>query len=614
MKIIKRNLTKPKTRKKIKKKKVYQTFSQWRYVFVFSVIILVGLLLISRLAYIQVIEPEYLSAQADKRSLRVTQSVAHRGNISDRNGEELAISVPAYAVWVDPKVVKDAYAFTPDELLKSVKINLRTGKKKQTKESFYESKKWSALAEVLDIEVEKLATIIQKPHSRFAYLKRQVNIPIVEYIKKLRLAGISNQLESHRYYPTAEINANILGLTDLDSQGIEGIEKSYNTYLQGQTGKKRVRKDRLGNVIDNIEVIKEKKAAGNLRLSIDQRIQAVAYSELKRSIKMNDATSGSIVVLDVNTGEIYAMANYPSFNPNDRTQYQPYKLRNRAITDTFEPGSTVKPLVVSSALIYKKTDVDEVIDTSPGWMHIGGRRIHDGHNLGKINIATILKKSSNIGISKLALRLQPEQLQQTLANFGFGNDTGISLIGESVGRLPIRHRWSDFELATMSFGYGITTTTLQLAKAYAILGSGGVEYPISILKNDNPVLGRQVIPRNIALEVVGMMEGVTQRGGTAPKAKVDGYRIAGKTGTSRKAEAGGYGDDYVAVFAGIAPVSHPRFAIAVMINEPQGDRYYAGDVAAPVFAAVMKSTLLLSHVLPDDKNERYTLLGSLEHE
>lgn len=608
----KRNLGKTKTTKHAQKKKIYNAFSQWRYLFVSVTIGIIAVLLISRLAYLQVIEPEYLTKEADKRSLRVTKSVAPRGNIEDRNGEELAVSVPAYAIWVDPKAVKEAYAFTKEEWLDSAVVSPRSGKEKHKKQYFYESKKWPALAEVLDIKIGKLAAIIQKPKSRFAYLKRQVNQPIVEYVKKLKLAGISNQLESHRFYPTGEINANILGLTDLDAQGIEGIEKSYNNYLQGQSGKKRVRKDRLGNVIDNIEILKVKKAAGNLQLSIDQRIQAVAYSQLKRAVKINDAASGSIVVLDVNTGEIYAMANYPSFNPNDRTQYQPYKLRNRAITDTFEPGSTVKPLVVSSALIYGKTDVDEEIDTSPGWMHIGGRRVRDGHNLGKIDLAMILKKSSNIGVSKLALRLKPEQLERTFATFGFGNDTGIALIGESVGRLPVRHRWSDFELATMSFGYGITTTTLQLAKAYAILGSGGIEYPISILKNAHPATGQQVIPNKIAREVVQMMEGVTQKGGTAPKAKVAGYRVAGKTGTSRKAEAGGYGDDYVSVFAGVAPVTEPRFAIAVMINEPQGDRYYAGDVAAPVFSAVMKSALLLSHVRPDDKNEQYTLLESYQ--
>lgn len=602
-----RTPSKAKTSSQTRKKKVYLSYSSGRYLFVAVTISMIAVALISRLAFIQILEPEYLTNEADKRSLRVTSSVAHRGNIEDRNGEELAISVPAFAIWVDPKEVKKHFAFTLEEWADSLVVNPKTGLERHTKKYFYESKKWPALAEVLDIKIEKIARIIQKPNARFAYLKRQVNDPVVQYVKQLRLSGIASQLESHRFYPTGEINANILGLTDLDAQGIEGIEKSYNDYLQGQTGKKRVRKDRLGNVIDNIEVLKEKKLAGNLQLTIDQRIQAVAYSELKRAVKINNATSGSIVVIDIHNGEIYAMANYPSFNPNDRTQYQAYKLRNRAITDTFEPGSTVKPLVIASALINHKTDLDEVIDTSPGWMHIGGRRVRDGRNYGKMDLARILKKSSNVGVSKLALRLKPEQLQQTFADFGFGNDTGIGLIGESVGRLPIRHRWSDFELATMSFGYGITSTTLQLAKAYAILGSGGIRYPTSIIKGFKQT-GEQVIPKNIALEVVGMMEGVSQKGGTAPKAKVDGYRIAGKTGTSRKAEAGGYGDDYVAVFAGLAPATRPRFAIAVMINEPQGDRYYAGDVAAPVFSAVMKSTLLLTHVLPDGGDQSYTYL------
>jgi len=604
----KRNASKTKISAQTRKKKVYLSYSSGRYLFVAVGISMIAVALISRLAFLQLIEPEYLTNQADKRSLRVTKSVAHRGNIEDRHGEELAISVPAYAIWVDPKEVKKHFAFTKEEWKESRVVNPKTNVERYTKKFFYESKKWPALAEVLDVKIESIAAAIQKPNSRFAYLKRQVNDPIVQYIKELKLSGIASQLESHRFYPTGEINANLLGLTDLDSQGIEGIEKSYNEYLEGQSGAKRVRKDRLGNVIDNIEVLKEKKLGGNLQLTIDQRIQAVAYSELKRAIKMNQATSGSIVVLDINNGEIYAMANYPSFNPNDRAQYQPYKLRNRAITDTFEPGSTVKPLVVASALIHGKTNVDEIIDTSPGRMRIGGRIVRDGTNYGKADLAKILKKSSNVGVTKLALRLDPEELQQTFADFGLGNDTGVGLIGESVGRLPFRHRWSDFELATMSFGYGITSTTLQLAKAYAILGSGGVDHPLSIIKGENPSKGEQVIPKNIALEVVEMMEGVSEKGGTAPKAKVDGYRIAGKTGTSRKAEAGGYGDDYVAVFAGLAPATRPRFAIAVMINEPQGDRYYAGDVAAPVFSAVMKSTLLLSHVLPDGGDQSYTYL------
>jgi len=597
--------------KKAQPRKVYHAFSSWRFLFVSISIAVIAVTLISRLAYIQVIEPEYLTKEADKRSLRVTKSVTHRGNISDRHGEELAISVPAYAIWIDPKTVKQAYALNDEEWQASAVENSRSGKISYKKQKFFESKKWSALVEVLDLNMDKLVKIIEKPNARFVYLKRQVNRPIVDYIKQLKLAGISNQLESHRFYPTGEINANIIGLTDLDAQGIEGIEKSYNDFLQGQNGKNRVRKDRMGNVIDHIEVVTEKKAAGNLQLSIDQRIQAVAYSELKRAIKINQATSGSVVVLDVNTGEIYAMANFPSFNPNNRSEYQPYKLRNRAITDTFEPGSTVKPLVVASALVYEKTNVDEVINTSPGWMSLGGRRVRDGNNLGKIDLAMILKKSSNVGVSKLALRLTPGPLQQTFADFGLGNDTGIGLIGESVGRLPLRHRWSDFELATMSFGYGITATTLQVAKAYAILGSGGKDYPLTILKTDNPAEGEQVIPKHIALQVVHMMEGVSEKGGTAKKARVEGYRIAGKTGTSRKAEAGGYGDDYVAIFAGVAPATDPKFSIVVMINEPQGDRYYAGDVAAPVFSAVMQSALLLTHVMPDDENSSYTLLDQL---
>lgn len=610
--IKKRLSSKVKVSPQTRKKKVYLSYSSGRYLFVSVTVVMIAVALISRLAFIQIIDPEYLTNEADKRSLRVMKSIAHRGNIEDRNGEELAISVPAFAIWVDPKEVKKRFAFTREEWLESVVVNPKTGVERYTKTYFYESKKWPALAEVLNIKIEQIAKIIEKPKSRFEYLKRQVNEPIVQYIRELKLAGIASQVESHRFYPTGEINANILGLTDLDAQGIEGIEKSYNAYLQGQTGKKRVRKDRLGNVIDNIEILKEKKLAGNLRLTIDQRIQAVAYSELKRSVEMNHASSGSIVVIDVDNGEIYAMANYPSFNPNDRTQYQAYKLRNRSITDTFEPGSTVKPFVIASALINKKTEVDEIIDTAPGWMNIGGHRVRDGRNYGKIDLANILKHSSNVGVSKLALRLKPEQLQQTFADLGLGNDTGIGLIGESVGRLPLRYRWSDFELATMSFGYGITSTTLQLAKAYAILGSGGIEYPISLIKNESAAIGDQVIPKNIALEVVHMMEGVSEPGGTARKAKVEGYRIAGKTGTSRKAEAGGYGDDYVSVFAGLAPATRPRFAIAVMINEPQGDRYYAGDLAAPVFSAVMKSTLLLTNVRPDGKHQSYTYLETNE--
>lgn len=407
-----------KDHKQAQRAKVYALFSSWRYTFIAVCIGLFVIALIIRLAMIQVVDPKYLTEQADKRSLRVTKSIASRGNIADRHGEYLAVSVPAYAVWVDPKEVLKKVAFTKKELEDSAAFNRKTGEETYQKEYFYQSKKWPALAEILGISLAKLQKTISKKNARFIYLKRQVSVPVVEYISKLDLPGIAKKVESHRYYPTGEINANILGLTDLDGQGIDGIEKTYNTYLQGQTGIKRVRKDRLGNVIDDINVIKKKKEAGVLQLSIDQRVQAVAYHQIKKAVKMNDATSGSIVVMDVHTGEIFAMVNYPSFNPNDRSQYQPYKLRNRAITDMFEPGSTVKPLVVASALIHKKANADEIIDTSPGWMSVGGRRIRDGSDLGKIDLATILKKSSNVGVSKIALRLKPEQLEKTFSNFG----------------------------------------------------------------------------------------------------------------------------------------------------------------------------------------------------
>lgn len=588
--------------------KEYKSFSSWRYTFVSVCIGLFIVLLLIRLATIQIVSPKYLTQQADKRSIRVTKSIASRGNIEDRYGEQLAVSVPAYAVWVDPKAVLKKVAFTKKALVDSLKINKRTGNGYYEKEYFDQSKKWPALAEILGINLAKLKKIISKPHGRFIYLKRQVSVDVVDYITKLHLPGIAKKIESQRYYPTGEINANILGLTNLDGQGIDGIEKTYNTYLQGQTGIKRVRKDRLGNVIDDISVIKKKKEAGVLQLSIDQRVQAVAYHQIKKAVEMNRATSGSIVVINVHTGEVFAMANYPSFNPNDRSQYQAYKLRNRAITDSFEPGSTVKPLVMTSALLNTKVTPDEIIDTSPGWINVGGRRVRDGSNLGKIDLATILQKSSNVGISKISLRLKPDQLEQTFSDLGLGNDTGINLIGESAGTVPHRNHWSPFELATMSFGYGITTTTLQLAKAYAILANGGISYPLTILKQSSQPDGRRVIPQHVAREVVSMMEGVSKKGGTAPAAKVNGYRVAGKTGTTRVAVSGGYGDDYISIFAGVAPASDPQFSIVVMINEPQGDSYYAGVVAAPVFSSVMRSALLLSDIPPDNHDSSYTLL------
>ncbi|MDO6524200.1 MULTISPECIES: penicillin-binding transpeptidase domain-containing protein [unclassified Motilimonas] len=543
------------------------------------VIVLVFSSLLARAAYIQIIEPDRLQKEGDLRSLRTTSTQVQRGIISDRNGQPLAISVPVQAVWADPKVIHE-------------------------KGSLSNVKAWQALSDVLSVETDKLINKVKNPKKRFIYLQRQVSPAMAQYVKQLALPGVYLKPESRRFYPAGEITSQIIGFTNIDDKGQEGIEKAYDDWLTGIPGQRQVRKDRHGRVIEDIAVVKEAQQAKDITLSIDQRIQSIAYRALKKYVKLNRATSGSAVVIDVTNGEVLAMVNSPSFNPNNRGQYQSFRVRNRAITDTFEPGSTVKPFVIAGALINNVVEPDEIIDTSPGWMRIGGRRVADHRNYGKMDLTMILQKSSNIGVSKLALELTAPRLQAAFAEFGFGSDTGIGLIGETSGVLPVRRRWSDFELATMSFGYAFTANTLQLAQAYAILGSGGVSYPLSIIKRDEKPQGEQVIPRETALQVVSMLESVTKLGGTGTQAQVEGYRVAGKTGTSRKAVAGGYGDDYVAVFAGVAPVSNPKLAIAVIVNEPKGDRYYGGDVAAPVFAEVMDGSLQLLNVAPDDKEVR----------
>ncbi|MCE2572073.1 penicillin-binding transpeptidase domain-containing protein [Motilimonas eburnea] len=559
--------------------KAKPNFINWRFMTVSVVIVLVFASLLARAAYIQIIEPDRLQKEGDLRSLRTTSTQVQRGIISDRNGEPLAISVPVQAVWADPKVIHE-------------------------KGSLSNSKAWQALSDVLSVETEKLLAKVENPKKRFIYLKRQVSPAMAQYVNQLALPGVYLKPESRRFYPAGEISSQIIGFTNIDDKGQEGIEKAYDDWLTGIPGQRKVRKDRHGRVIEDISVVKEAQQAKDITLSIDQRIQSIAYRALKKYVKLNRATSGSAVVIDVTNGEVLAMVNSPSFNPNNRGQYQSFRVRNRAITDTFEPGSTVKPFVVASALINNVVEPDAVIDTSPGWMRIGGRRVADHRNYGEMDLTTILQKSSNIGVSKLALELTAPRLQQTFADVGLGSDTGIGLIGETSGLLPSRRRWSDFELATMSFGYAITANTLQLAQAYAILGSGGVSYPLSMVKRDQAPQGEQVMPKETALRLVSMLESVTQKGGTGTQAQVEGYRVAGKTGTSRKAVAGGYGDDYVAVFAGVAPVSNPRLAIAVIVNEPKGDRYYGGDVAAPVFAEVMGGALQLLNVAPDDKAVR----------
>ncbi|WP_395535669.1 penicillin-binding transpeptidase domain-containing protein [Oceanimonas smirnovii] len=571
-----------------KKQKKEPMMARGRFYFTCGVILLAFVALFARAAWIQVISPDRLRLEGDLRSLRSTVvSNTSRGMIMDRNGEELAVSVPVQAVWADPKQIHAEHSLDKQQA-------------------------WQALAEVLGVPHDTLLKRVQDPKRRFVYLQRQVTPAVAEYIRKLRLPGVHLRPEERRFYPTGEINAHLVGMTNIDGSGIEGIERGFNDWLTALPGERKVRKDRLGRVIEDLGVVSAAREANHIELSIDQRVQALAYRSLKRAFEYHRATSASLVMLDVKSGEVIAMVNAPSFNPNNRSQYQSFRARNRAVTDTYEPGSTLKPMIVVSALENGVVNANSMVDTSPGWMRLGGKRVSDTRNLGSISVETVLKRSSNMGMVRMAMQETPAQLLDTLYRFGLGIDSGMGLVGESTGMVPQRRRWSEIEQATLSFGYGVTVTPLQLAQAYAILANGGVRYPLSIVKRNQPPTGEQVIPRQHADAVLQMLESVVNPGGTATRAAIPGYRVGGKTGTSRKAVAGGYGSDYVGLFAGVAPLSNPRLAMVVVINEPQGDQYYGGLVAAPVFAEVMSGALQLLNIRPDAATEEQFQLAGQE--
>lgn len=553
-------------------------FVQWRFITVLVGVCLVFVGLAVRAAYIQVVEPDMLVAQGDNRTIRTRERQVHRGLILDRNGQELAVSVPVKAVWADPKVIHE-------------------------KGGLSDKRRWQALAEVLGRPVDKMLTLVENPKRRFVYVQRQVSPAMANYVKQLKIPGLYLRNESRRFYPTGEVSAHLIGFTDVDDRGIEGIERIYEEQLSGTPDKRRIRRDAKGR---QVELLSQKKGKepGNIQLTIDQRIQSLAYRELKQAVKFLKATSGSAIVADVNSGEILAMVNSPSFNPNNRQNVSGHRIRNRAITDTFEPGSTVKPLAVLGAMEFGTADEQTTINTSPGWMRLGGSLVQDSRNYGEVDLTQIIKKSSNMGTSKLALSIPKEHFIDLYHNMGLVGDTGTNMIGESAGIFRDRRRWSDFELATLSFGYGLSVTTIQLARMYSILGNGGSKIPMSIIKGQpiDDFEKERVISAGTAQSIVEMMEHVTLDGGTGTKAKVPGYRVAGKTGTSRKAIAGGYGEEYVNIFAGLAPVSDPQIVVVIMINEPAGDLYYAGDTAAPVFSKVMSGALQMLNIPPDGRD------------
>ncbi len=548
----------------------------WRFYIIIAFVLIVFSVLVVRIAYIQVVEPDDLIKQGDLRSVRIKAIPSARGIISDRNGEPLAVSVPVQAVWADPVAIVKAGGF--DEL-----------------------DRWYALADVLGIKRDALLRkIAQNKNKRFIYLQRQVSAAMANYIKELKLTGIGLNNESRRYYPSGEVSAHVIGVTGIDDHGLEGVERSYDSYLTGEAGNRTIRKDRYGRVVENI-ALNERKEGKPLRLTIDQRLQATAYKAIKQAVADYRATSGSIIIVDVDTGGVLAMVNAPSYNPNNREQLQSFRMRNRTITDSMEPGSTMKPFAVLAALENGTATLDTIVDTGNGLMQIGGSRVRDVSKVGEADLATIIKKSSNIGVAKLALDMPLDALLGMYSSVGFGSMSGIDLVGETAGLFPDRRRWSKFEIATLSFGYAIAVTPIQLANAYATLGSHGIHRALHIVDDNKFERSRRVISEINARSVLEMMEGATQKGGTATRAAVPGYRIAAKTGTSRKAKAGGYSDEYVTLVAGVAPVSKPRVAMVVVVNEPQGDRYSGGTVAGPVFSEVMKSTLQILNVAPDAK-------------
>ncbi|WP_448246920.1 peptidoglycan D,D-transpeptidase FtsI family protein [Thalassotalea agariperforans] len=545
----------------------------WRFYVVLGLILAVYCGLVARSAYIQVIEPDMLKQQAANRVIRNSTSLSQRGSIVDRNGRKLAVSVPVETVWADPKVVMDNNALAMVE-------------------------HWRAMADVLSQDVNTLTNrIVRNPAKRFVYVERQVSPAMADYIKALKIPGIHLRKESKRFYPAGEISAHVVGFTNVDDKGIEGIERLYDEVLTGTGGAKKFIKDAKGR---KVEILSEEKAQlpENIELSIDQRIQALAYKELKGAVDAFKATSGSVVVTNIHTGEILALVNSPSYNPNNLSNTAQHRLRNRAITDSYEPGSTMKPLAMLAALEFGTAQHNTVINTSPGWMRLGGRRVSDPINRGKLSLKDILVKSSNMGTTKLALSVPKEFLLDKFFDAGFGSETGSGLVGENSGVMHDRHRWSQFELATLSFGYGLTVTPIQLARLYGTLANGGVRIPLTILKTEEQVQGERVFSEKETKFLLTLLEGVVADGG-ASKAKVDGYRVGGKTGTSRKAANGGYGNEYVGLFAGVAPISNPELSVVVVINEPGGDLYHGGDVAAPVFARVMKGALHILNIAPD---------------
>ena len=546
-----------------------------RFLLVSLFLLLLLFVLVARMLLLQVVDGKggvsFLQGQGDARTLRVETIPANRGMITDRSGQPLAISTPVVSIWVNPQHLQ----------IKDEQV--------------------SDLAKLLGYSVRSLKQRLSRyKNKQFVYLKRHLSPEQAEGILALGVKGVYGQEEYRRYYPAGEVTSHLIGYVDIENSGQEGFEFTFDEWLQGREGSKQVVKDLFQRTIKNLKQIEEPMPGKDIALSIDLRLQYLAYRELKTAVKHHRADAGSIVVLDIETGEVLAMVNQPAFNPNDRSKMQISSVRNRAVTDIFEPGSTVKPFTVVAALESGKYTPHTKINTSPGYVKVGKKTFLDPVNYGVIDVTKVITKSSQVGITKIALSLEQEAVHDAFYRLGIGQYLGTGFPGESTGYLPNKTNWKPVERAAFAFGHGVSVTALQLAQAYAVFASGGVKKPISFIKVDEVPIGEQVISESIAVDVVSMLQTVTGPKGTAKKAKTELYSVAGKTGTSHKVGKRGYeAGRYMSIFAGLAPVDSPTLVSVVVIDDPKGKEYFGGEVAAPVFSKVMAGSLRMLNVAPD---------------
>ena len=560
-----------------------------RYWVLQAIVVLIFIGLAARAFYLQILDKEFLRKQGDARMVRSEVINAHRGMIMDRNGVPLAVSTPVTSIWINPKEIFEL-AHPPQE----------ENPKKQKQPVFLD---YNAIASAIGIEPNELRSKVEaNPKKEFMYLKRHLAPDVAKVILEREFPAVYGINEYHRYYPQGEATAHVIGFTDLDDKGREGVELAFDKSLTGISGLQRVIKDRKGRKVKDVMQLRPAKAGQDIYLSFDARVQYIAHRELAKAVQEHEAEAAYLVAIDVKTGEILAMVNQPAYNPNNRSKLVPDQLRNRSITDMFEPGSTMKVFTVMAALESGKYTTSSLFNTNPGRFQVYNKTVTDHNNYGIINLETLIVKSSNVASAQIAGSLPKETLPMIHRRFGFGSVTESGFPGESRGILQPPQRWNPVEVATMSYGYGVSVTALQLARAYAAIANHGVSHPISLTKLTQAPKSTALISEKIVQQLLPMMESVVSLDGTAIKAAIPGYRVAGKTGTAHKAKAGGYAkDEYMSLFAGLAPASDPRVAMVVVMDGAKKGGYYGGTVSAPVFSRVMAETLRLMNI-PLDKS------------